>query len=324
LQLLVTEASGREVIKQTHQITVPGEYKPPRELFGLKKDPVVTTTPQGATVHQYDNTPAALNAAVIGSVIDLLKSMKEVQKSPQLDLVAILKPIADAQAQTFQLLLALITKDKDKSVSSPQKEFLDMMQAVKSLIPTPPNPGNPAELMGNIVETIKQLRGVTEELSPDKEEKGDPMRILGQLAEVVMTEQQQRKNQTGTGGPVTRPQLVREPVPGAAAEPVPLPTLTRWQQVLQQQGPRLLLMARMGRDAGVMADFSLEVLPPELRDDVVEFFSHDPETILSDIISVVPEFATHRLWLKEWVDAVIDGLFGEEPKTDGQYTKTAD
>lgn len=319
-QLTVVTERG-EVIKQSRDLDVPGPYKPPTgELPGARAlEAAGRSLSPGAQANALpaDGGMNILNTALIASVVDLLKSFRDV-KTPAAAGITPEVLIAMIQSQStmqMKMMEAMLTRDKGDS----KKEVLDLMEQLKGLISpiggTSPNPNNPAEIMKNIVETVRQLRDVSDDLNP----RGgtEPMDILGKLAEVVVTEQQHRNQGRGQRPPQGRRSVAPAITQGEGKMPVEqVPT---WQLVLHKEGPRLLAQAQVGRDPGVVASIAMEYAPPQIAGVLAEFFRQEPADIITKLGEHVPGLKGFPDWTMAFVEEVrlILGYEEDEEESDG-------
>ena len=316
-QLIIVNDKGFEVIKTQRDINVPGAYKPPMgQLPGVGQDKVTigTSVPSAISIPSGSggNMVEVLNSALVGSVIELLKSFREIKTPPVQSsmtpevLVAMINKQSEMQ---MEVMKALFNQNKGDS----KKELLELMTEIKGLIgPTggAPNPNNPAEIMGNIVDTIKQLRDLTDDINPKTS--AEPMDILGKLTEVIVSEQQQRVARRGPARtPAEKQQQNLAVVKGGQVTP----RMPVWQQILRKEGPKLLSQAQAGRDPGLVANVALEYAPAPIQQHLAGFFQQEPADIIKKMNENIPGLEEYAEWTAGFVQEARIALgYEEEPE----------
>lgn len=290
-----------------------GPRKPNGTLEGvgeLPQSPANAAPVPGAPASTGSDPRSFLDATMVTLFMDVAKAAREMkQPAATPDISIWLKPILDGQTKMMELLLNIVM-NQSKGGGDSTKSALDMISKIRETFApaTAPNPGNPAEIMKNIVETIKQLRDVSDDINPKRET--DPMDVLGRMAEVIVTEQAERRK-----GPPQRklpPQPKGAPMPAVtdgAGRPLP-----PWQQILRKEAKRLLAQAQAGRDPDAVATLALEFAPANIRGILTEFFSQDSEVVMALIAENVPGIAEYPQWVQDFVLSAQDrlGLLDEE------------
>jgi hypothetical protein len=316
-------ADGSMVFGRSRTFELGGPRKPNGTLEGVgetPQSPAAAAALQANTPGATDNTQSVLNAATLSVFMDLVKATKDVKSSGP-DPLAYLKPIMDMQTRIVELLMNMMTANKQ---GDSKKDMLDMMASMKDLLsPAQPiNSGNPHEVVKNILETIRDVREAADDLGPARGESTDPMAILGKLAEVIV-EEQQRKH----GG---KRAAVRA-APGATTRVAPVLTTTgeeakavtegaevpMWRRVLRKEGPKLIAQAQAGRDPEAIAVLALEFAPSNIRGVLTEFFTQETEAVVKAMLEELPALAEFPQWLTDFVLSAQErlGLMdeGEEP-----------
>lgn len=310
---------GSMVFGRSRTFELGGPRKPNGTLEGVGETPQSpANAPAITTPGTPDGSQNILNAAMVSTVVDLLKASKEV-KSQAPDIMSYLKPVMEMQGRILEMLLTMMTNNRQQG--DPKKDMLDMMASMKDLLsPVQPiNPGNPHEVVKNILETIRDVREAADDLGPSRGgDSTDPMAILGKLAEVIVTEQQHRR-----GGKPRPPALVKEPRvnPPIGKEPVAVTAgeeLPPWKRVLKAQGPKLIAQAQAGRDPDAIAALALEFAPANIKGILTEFFSQDTETVVRLMLEELPALANYPQWLGDFVISAQErlGLLPEDDDDD--------
>lgn len=325
-QLLVIDEAGRSVVKQQKYLDLPGAYRAPKgDLPGIREEtPKDGVAAPGGLLPTGGDLASVLNATVLATFMDLIKTMKEVTTRPTPSPDPMLLQMMQQQSALQMKFMEVMLARPETPAGDTKKDLLDMLRAMRDLFPPPEhpasvaNPNNPTEVIKTIVDAIKGLREVSDELSPDRQV--DPMsQIIAPLAEVVISEHRARQGTRQRRLPApaaAAPQpggSVDQSAAGAAASQAPL-----WQRVLAREGPRLLAQARVGRDPGFVAQMALEFAPPNIRGAIEEFFNAEEKDVLARLLAQVPELAEHPQWAVEFVQEAQDILFGtdeeEEPE----------
>jgi hypothetical protein len=336
-QLVIPDpATGLSKIKRSRDFKIPGAYRPPNKInafdeVGPNGSAATPAAAAAATAMQGlgggGDLMAVLNAGVVSTLLDLLKTTKEINSRPNAGpdpmLLEVMKAQAATQTQMMQFMLTLATKDSGDS----KKDILDMMARMKELVgpsPTAPLPSDPMQMFNNMLETFKSFRDTAEEISPQKD---NPDPILGSipaLVQVVSEQHQMNKAAQAARGGTMVP--VPPPAPGAPIVGTLPADAPMWKRILQQQGARLLAQAAAKGDPDVIAGASIVFAPPNVREALMGFFKRDENEVMADILTEIPAMAEHREWLAEFVDAAQQRLFPEmfidapegEDKTTGE------
>ena len=307
LQLLVQSPEGKEVIKQTRRLKLVGAHRIPANLPGIHEPPPGASTNGAQTpeVGTLDGSSPVqmLNTALVGSVIDLLKTLKTppapAPVAPQLPWGEILTVVVGP------LMLKLVDKRNDKS------EILEMMKQLKEMIPPSSANAPVSNTVTDMVKGIKELMGLKDivegrEAPPDPETAmwGAAMKAMELIAPKL--------------GGATQPQ----PPAAAALPPGAQPGMPRWKLMLLAQRSRLIQAASFGLAADTAAETALTFLPPQMHGILTEFLAlPDHVEITMQTIPELREFAT---WTAEFMEELRSQFMGEEEEDaeEGQERET--
>lgn len=337
-QLLVQTEAGREGIKQQRKFQLPGPYKPPlmglpgvdfaidstgKMLPTLKQnvpDDPATRVNAGASLGGGDDLMSVLKAGIINTLLDMMKSAKEVRTAPAADpmLVEILRQNAATSQQMMQMQMKFMEMMVSKDGGDTKTEMLAMLSKMKELVAPPAGAPttDPMAMFNTMLETFTRMRDVADDISPKTDTGGDPMlAALPKLVEVVAEQHQMQKAQRGLG-PVVATQPTPGPAGGTAQMPVvgtirPQP-LAMWQGLLRQHAARLVASAIAKHDPDPLIGTAILFAPPHIKEALAIFFHREPEAVYADIVSEVPGLADHREWVDEFVLAAQERLFPEE------------
>ena len=323
VQLLVRDDTGREIIKTTRDIDLPGAYKPPAgDLPGIGARHPKAPAPNGngaaaavAAVANGGNLMDVLNAGVVSTLLDLLKTTKEINSrsapAPDPMLFKLMEAQAATQQKMMEFMLTLATKDNGgsdrKSIMAELLQMKELFAPANGAVPT-----DPMKMFNNMLDTFKSFRDAAADVAP--ETGGDGVdRIMGsipKLVEVVAEQHQMQK--------AAREQhaVVRTPA-GAASVPEvstlqPQPELAMWQKILRQQAARLVASAAAKHDPDVIAGTAILFAPPAVKEALMLFFHRDEAEVMADVLAEVPGMAEHREWLGEFILAAQERLFPDE------------
>lgn len=327
VQLLVRDDTGREIIKTTRDIDLPGQYKVPTgDLPGIGtraagapkvqngNGAAVATIP---TIPGSDDLMSVLKAGIINTLLDMMKTNKEV-KSPAMDpaFVEIMKAQAASQQQMMTMMITMMTPLLTRGEGDSKKELLAMMTQMKEIIAPAAAAGDPMAMFNTMLETFTRMRDVAEDINPRPESgSGDPiMDSIPKLVEVVAEQHQMNK---AARGQVTTTRTVPGPAGGTAQMPVvgtigPNPPLAIWQQILRAHAARLLAAATAKQNPDVIAGMAILFAPPNVKEALALFFHREPVAVVADIQTEIPAMADHREWLDEFVEAAQEQLFPDE------------
>lgn len=316
-QLLVQDGTGKEGIKQQRKFLLSGAYRPPRgDLPGIR-EPVSQSVGSMPMLPTGGDMASMLNATVMTTFIDLIKTMKEVSTRPAQAadpmMLELMRSQATVQTKVLELLL---TKDNGAKPDS-KKEILELMESMKNLIapPLPPPPAaDPNTVLTSVVNAIRQLREVSDEVGPDRGGSGDPfMDSIPKLAEVLLAETNRRKQAAGI--PVNLKPSPVEPstVPEVGTLPADTPV---WRRVLLQQSKLLLTSAAAGRNPELIASMAIDFAPNNIKGVVTEFFNRPIEEVVAQIIQEIPGMGEFPQWLAEFVGHAQYELSPEEETED--------
>lgn len=326
VQLCVPDGTGREVIKTQREFDLPGAYRPPTEMAGVRAPLVVkpgSNTPVASipstVVPGSQDMASMLNATMMTTFMDLIKTMKEVSSRPtqQTDpmLLEMIRSISAQQSKMFEVILPLILESRK---GDSKKDVLDLIGSLKDLMgpQQPVNPSDPSKVLEGIVSAIKQLRDVSDELSPEKSGTGDPlMDSLPRLTEIIAEEQKFRRGQVQQ--PQRRLQSGQQQAQVQAQPPQPQPQpeqqdLKMWQKVVRSYGNQLLSSARSGKNPELIADMAVAFAPDDIKGVFTELCRGKPEDVAAQIIGEIPGLEEFPGWMYQFVEQIQFRLFPEE------------
>jgi hypothetical protein len=319
-QLVIPDpASGLSKIKRSRDFSIPGAYRPPNRITTMEE---VGQNPAPAAVNggremmlapTGGDLASILNAGVVSTLLDLLKTTKEINTRPVAGpdpmLLKLMEIQAASQQQMMQLMLTIATKETGDS----KKEVLDLMTKMKELTaPTnggAPNPANPLDMFNSMLETFKSFREAADDVASPRGGSGDVfMDSIPKLVEVVAEQSRLSKDRAAS---MPRP----APVPTTqvnTALPPSTDGVPMWRVVLKQQAPRLIQAAQQGQDADVLAGMAVMFAPTAFVPTLREFFHRDHEEVVNQVMEEIPELSLHRDWVNIFVESVQERLFPEE------------
>lgn len=337
-QLVIPDpATGLQKIKRTRDFTIPGPYKPPQRINTFDQAGENAALPAGTpagllgTASQVaaggDDLMQVLKAGIINTVLELMKSTKEINRAPTADpiMVEFMKSQAQAQAQMMQIVLAMITKEQPKQ-DSETRDVLSMMAKFKELMgPTGAAvPANPIEMFSTMLDAFKTFREAADDVATPRNDVDPLLGSLPRIAEVVYEQHQMQKesraaqalthvNVPGPAGGVLRKPEVRQVQEQPETPPLPL-----WQRILRQQSKRLIDAANAKHDPDVLAGMAIMFANADILESLKTFFHRDEPEIVTDIIAEIPPLAEHREWVESFVNSAQFRLFPDEFPEDGE------
>jgi hypothetical protein len=325
-QLVIPDpASGMLKIKRQRDFKIPGAYKPPSSIKDFAEAGEHPVSANGAGAPAASGLPSgnelmqALNAGVISSVIDLLKTMREQKTSDSSLVMPMMMKFMEAQtaqqAQMTQFMLAFITREPPK-VDSESKDYLGMLAKMKEIVsPAASGGGSPVEMFTAMLDAFKSFKDAADDVVTPAVSDNPLVSSLPKIAEVLYEQHQMQKS-----GAVSRGVAVTHaPVPGPAGGTAQMPTvhampeIPMWRRILRQQAHRLVASAVAKHDPEVIAGTAILFAPTDVLAALKEFFHReDSEAIYADILAEIPVMAEHREWLAAFVEAAQFRLFPEE------------
>lgn len=311
VQLKDKNERGQFVQTQQHIYKVPGVYRPPERLPGLGPEPVrlAPEGPGASPIESAGNQMRMLDAALVGTVVDLLKTAREGGKASGVD--PALAAILEGMREDRNILVRLIEKVVDKPAAPPPDTFT-LLKQLKELMPPPapaPAPVTPTNQLKDIVEAIQTLKGAAQEFEPDR---GDPLLdTVRPMVEVIYGEYQEKQRRAGRpalpAGPTGTPVLASGRVPDPALAALPL-----WHRVVLREGPKLLAQAQAGQDADFIAETAVRFMPATIKGAMEEFFSR--EDAEAALVAAYPPLGEFPKWVNKFVTTVKELLGPEEPE----------
>jgi hypothetical protein len=323
VQLLVRDDAGREVIKTQRDFDLPGEYRPPAgdlpgigtRASGYRPKEEAASTAVAPIVSGGDDLMQVLKAGIINTLLEMMKSTKEMSapRTPAVDpmLVEIMKAQAATQSQMMQFMLTLATKDGGDS----KKDMLDLMAKMKELVAPPASangvvPADPMKMFNNMLETFKSFREAAEDVSPPSDGMGGILSAAPKLIEVISEQHQMQKNAAAAAA--SQPRAAQQPIVGTIAPQPQGPPPALWQRALREHAGRLVASAAAKHDPDVIAGTAILFAPPALLEAFKIFFHRSEEEVAADVFTEIPLLAEHREWVADFVVAAQERLFPEE------------
>ena len=318
-QKIVKDSQGASVIDSSREFDLPGAYKPVTgEMPGIRP-PVAPDVPPvnaGAPLYQQPHSASTgsagevLNAAMVSTVVDLLKMGREVaatRPDPNAGLAAILEQMREDRA----IMLKMIEKMGQQQQGPTRAELLAEMETMKRLVG---GGENSSDQLDKLVGAIQKLRDVSEEFSP-KPTDTDPLSFVPDVLKVLSNEQALRAQQRRPAAPVARPSIPPAQPASTPPQPKEEPVMTDmplWQQVLRAEGPRLLNAAKRGHNPALVAGVAYDFAPENIKDALAEFFDADVGDITKAIVENVPGIEEYPEWLADFIEAAGVTIFGDD------------
>lgn len=303
-QLHERDQGGQYRIIKTRTFKIPGAYRPPAGILpGLPGSastagvspgtgPGLSSLPPGVSAGE------ALNSALVGSVIDLLKGMKEASRpaTPNIDWGPVI-------AGGTTILTALVTKLIERPTTDGKAEMMELLERFAAMVKPPANqPGPASSGIADAVAAIRELLEVKDMIGGGGE-KPDPTDVMlagvPKLLEIMA-------NQSGRPG---------QPKPGVAQPPALPPDTPMWKRILLSQRGGILRSAAMGVEPEFAADVALTYLPQELTGAVTEFLALPDHVELA--MQTIPELRSYSHWATGFFKALIDAINAPEEPEEG-------
>lgn len=311
-QIIATDELGQSNIKRSKTFVLSGPYRPPVKPLpmGQRPDAVAAATgqPMRGEVSTLPTANESLNAALVGSVIDLLKAQREgVGRNPIADWVPVLVPLASG-------LMALLGKMAEKKAEAPTEMViaLEQLRAELASLKDRPGPATTAvtdalegiERIVKLTRNVKRMAGAEDEAVPT-----DPESAMWGMAGKLLDHL----------GPKTLPATTEQPaaVIGTIA-PSPSPTAARplWEQVLLNYRARLVDSAMRGVNPELVADVAVQFAPPQFMGTLQEFVQRPDMVPVA--MQVVPELQQFPQWTEQFFQALRGAVTGEDEADKGE------
>lgn len=274
---------GQYFIKGTRTFKIPGPYKPPAELPGVGTAAKAASSVNGSIKPEVGtfggNAGEALNSALVASVIDLMKSLREKppqqQQAPTVEWGPIITAIT---GMLGPLLLKLVERP---SAPDMRTEVLAVIKEMKDMVPA----NNPASnAISDAVKGLKELMGL-KDIVEGKEAPPDPETAMWAMGAKALDVLAAKAN-----GPAPQPE--RRTVPGAAPQ---LPADTpMWRRLLLSQKRQLLQAAAANLNPATAAELALTYLPPTMNGVLAEFLTLPDHLELA--CQTIPELRQFPHW----------------------------
>jgi hypothetical protein len=312
-QVVAYDDQGKVAIRWARDWVIPGPYKPPiKELPGLGPRTAAAAT-EVANVRPretetrggpYPSAGESLNAALVGSVLDLLKAQREMVKTPvsTTDWGAVLSVVAPV-AQ------AIILKMMDRNTTDPV--LVATLHKLEGELESLQNkPGPTANAVTDVLESIERIVKVSSKvrkLAAGDEESTDPEAAMWSMGKKAF--EALLSGQHSVPGSGTAPLLPGATVPGGPPQP-PKPL---WERILIRHGRDMLIAASRGVDPTLAADWTMNMIPSDLQGAVIELLRKPEAEGL--VMQVLPDLAQYPQWVHDFVVTARESLVGEpEPE----------
>lgn len=311
LQLRERGLTGGAPIRETRTFTVPGRYRRPETLPGLPtladaQPPMVSpAVPVGAASEGMSR--AAVDAALVSTVVDLLKIGKEVRSDPvQAQVLELLAKQQQKMEERFLMLMERLDRSAAPAPAPPTlQERLEELRMLRDLMAPPPAPPAAVNAMDQAIQIYRTMKELGGEVSGGESDEHPVVAQLPRLVEIIAEEQRQRRE--AGKAPVTIPPPAIPRPPESPVSSVPL-----WLQVIRVEGPRLIGAAQVGRDPEFIANLALEFAKPPVVEAIGDFAAR-PDA-LEVLLREVPGLQSHEAWARSFVEAVRSMFEEEEPE----------
>lgn len=297
LQERKRDASGSYVYGRTRTVHIAGPYKPitlaavatPGDA-GAVPASGAGTAPPGVSANE------ALNAALVGQVIELLKATRE--QRPTIEWGPIL---ASLTTLVTTLITAFVNRPKDDSstklVEMMMERFNALAEQVTKVQQSPASPTHNA--IADAVGAIKELLEVKDMIEGGGKT-ADPEAAMFNAIPVLL-EKMTGAGAASSGKPPALPPGGRPPVD---------PNVPLWQRFLLAQKRNLLRSATMGVDPAFAAEVALQYMPQDIVGVVREFLLKPDHAELA--MQTIPELRNFEAWVRQFFQEVHTGFFAEE------------
>lgn len=309
-QIIATDELGQSNIKRSKVFSLSGPYHPPVKALpmGQRPEAAAAAAPMRGEVSTLPTANESLNAALVGSVIDLLKAQREgVGRNPIADWVPVLVPLASG-------LMALLSKMAEKKSEAPTEMViaLEQLRAELASMKDRPGPATTAvtdalegiERIVKLTRNVKRMAGADDEAVPP-----DPETAMWGMAGKLL----EHLGPKGIPAPTSeQPAAVIGTIP-----PAPTPTAARplWEQVLLNYRARLVDSAMRGVNPELVADVAVQFAPPQFVGTLQEFVQRPDMVAVAS--QVVPELQQFPQWTEQFFQALRGAVTGEEEGDDG-------
>ena len=297
-------------IAGTRTFKLPGPYKPPtgalpgigQATAGGAQQAASSSSPkvEVGTV----NASEALNSALVGSVIDLLKGMRETQAAP----VARVEwgPIV---ASITTVLTTIITTFGNRKPDDSSKQMFEMMEKMTDMLKPAINPqGQSSSVVKEMIEGIQSILDLKEQLDgKSAASAADPeMRMMEMGAKMIEV----MSGAAASGAAQPGKQLL----PGRP--PAVDPAMPLWQRLLLGQKASLLRSASMGVEPDFAADIAITYMPQEVIGVVKEFVAMPDAS--SKLMNAIPEMQNFPQWAEKFLAALRANVTEEDETKEDQ------
>lgn len=287
-------------VRKWARATIPGPYRNPEGVAGLAKGSPAGKAPAmvrvaGGEVSTLPTANESLNAALVGSVIDLLKAQREIPAVAQSSVKEWAPIITPVVGGIVTLLTAMLERKPDPTLLRLQEELREMRDR--------PGPATTAvtDALQGIERIVKLTRNVKQLAAEDADVPADPEAAMWGMAGKLLEH---------LGGPKAEtPKLNPSPMltPGPVAPPSP--PLPLWQQTLLGNKGRLVDSAMRGVSPEFVADIAVQFAPPQAMGVLTEFVQRPDMVALA--MQTIPELQQFPAWTEQFFQALKAAVLGD-------------
>lgn len=303
-KLIQPDELGRKVIRKTREFTLPGAYREPADLPGVRPAsiPPGGSTPEGGTLPEGKggterlSMSEMLNSAMVTQLLDIVKMTRQGAAPPA---ATGMPPWLEAIMPIVLVLVERLT-ERNKGPSAEVSALVEQLRLVQTEVQSLRSQGPVSSAMGDALKAVKELIEVRDMLVPGGgTSEPDPEQAMWALGLKALDKLGTAQAQPATtGGEVVPP----KGAPGAVARtPAPL-----WQQMLQRHAGQLVNAAQRGMDPVSVAELAIQFLPAEFEGVAVEFVQRPDAAAVS--VQVIPMLAQFPKWNALFWKAMREGL----------------
>lgn len=307
-QVVAGDDRGQQAIRRACRFSIPGLYRPPSKTLPGVGPGTAPGVPQAiaaeASPTNFATPNESLNAALVGSVIELLKAQREGSgRSAVGEWVPVLVPLASG-------LMTLLAKMSERKSDTPTDVLIELERLRSELANLKDRPGPATTAVADALEGIERIVNLTRKvkrLSGSDEESpipADPESAMWGMASKLM-------DHLGAKGAPTGASSAPVPTPPPAALPaMPIPSRPMWEQILLGNKARLLDSAMRGVSPELVADVAVQFAPANVIGVLTEFVQR-PDMV-SVAMQVLPELQQFPAWTEQFFVALRSTILGDE------------
>lgn len=305
----VPRETGGHVYGRSREITIAGPMKRDEDL-----PPWPSSTAPPAAAAPAAAAPAPPFSSAQAGMVELMEAVKSIMKENREQTTLFLAQIREQYAgqprgdDTLVKLLTVLTPIIQALISRPtpnQPDTLKIISELKGFLAPKPAVGgrtdSPTDVIDSIVEAMRSLKNMSDELSP-KDETAPELKTIAELTRVLAKGVEHAPAPAPVAAPVT---------PEAKLDP----NLPPWKKVLLSNRKAFFRFAQVGADPELAAETAMTFISPALEP-VIRAFVVDPQaTALT--VETLPELASYR----PWVEAFLKELRGFLEGGEGEVTE---